>query len=355
MKFLRNIIVVLIALALAGLARLPWDDKVAADLRERRLLPEPINLDTREELGQTGLAIALGGLRPLIASMLNLEAHVHWENQDWYDLEQTYKTIVALQPRVRYYWTTGGWHLFSNAYADYSDRPGLSEGRRKRKQREFFDKGIAFLERGVEANPNDWKLWAELGNALSQNWRPVNLERAAEGFQRGFEFSGHLQLQRQHVYVLSRIPGREAESWEAAQKMWANPQNRRYNSPRTIFYALQSRAGERKFSVEEIFDNRWKAALDLPDYWFRQGEGYPMDGIKELLGELAEEYKISPQIGPLRYPPDKKFIRHPLTGKRFGTNPVTGKPRERTWRTIWMNQPRDYYRHHLRQTKSGIQ
>jgi hypothetical protein len=34
---------------------------------------------------------------------------------------------------------------------------------------------------------------------------------------------------------------------------------------------------------------------------------------------------------------------------------VTGKTHERTWRTIWMNQPRDYYRHHLRQTKSGIQ
>ncbi|MEO1844197.1 MAG: hypothetical protein ABGZ37_07965 [Akkermansiaceae bacterium] len=358
MVLVRNLIVVFAALALVGFVRLPHDNKVAADLREQHLLPVPISLDTREELGQTGLAIALGGLRPLIASMLNLQAHVHWENQEWYELEQTYHTIVALQPRTRYYWKTGAWHLYSNAYADYRDKPGLSDGRRKLKQREFFEKGIAFLERGVETNPHDWRLWAELGNALSQTWRPINLERAAEGFRKGFEYSGHIQLQRQHVYVLSRIPGREGEAWKYGREMWANPHNRKYNSPRTIFYTLQYRVKPPKweqFSVEDIFESRWMAAMDVPDYWFRQGEGYPVNGIAELLNELCEEFNIPGQVHPLRFPPEQKFTHDPLSGEPFGTNPATGQPRERRWRSIWMDRPRDIYRARLRRQRPSIE
>nr|NIP97145.1 hypothetical protein [Akkermansiaceae bacterium] len=207
-KTLRNLLVVLVALTLAGFLRQPHDDRVAAHLREQRLLPEPIALDTREELGQTGFAIALGGLRPLIAALLNLRAHVHWENQEWYELEQTYDTVVALQPRIRYYWIVASFHLASNAYADYEDRPEIPDGRRERAQKEFFRKGIAFLERGIETNPEDPRLWLELGSSLSQVWRPRDLERAAEAYKNAFRFSGHLQSQRQHVYCLSRVPGR---------------------------------------------------------------------------------------------------------------------------------------------------
>ena len=158
MKLIRNLSVVLAAVILTGLLRRPFDDRLAANMQERNLLPPPIELDTREELGQTALAIALGGLRPLAATMLNIQAHGYWEEQDWYELERSYVTIVALQPRVRYYWDTGSWHLYSNAYADYADKPGLSEGRRKRKQKEFFERGIAFLERGVQQNPQDYIL-----------------------------------------------------------------------------------------------------------------------------------------------------------------------------------------------------
>ncbi len=46
-------------------------------------------------------------------------------------LEEEYKTITTLQPKVRYYWETGSWHLAYNAYADYADKPGIPEARRR--------------------------------------------------------------------------------------------------------------------------------------------------------------------------------------------------------------------------------
>ncbi len=352
MKLIRNLSVVLAAVILTGLLRRPFDDRLAANMQERNLLPPPIELDTREELGQTALAIALGGLRPLAATMLNIQAHGYWEEQDWYELERSYVTIVALQPRVRYYWDTGSWHLYSNAYADYADKPGLSEGRRKRKQKEFFERGIAFLERGVQQNPQDWRLCRLLGNALSGNWRPQNLERAVECFAQGHAASGAPQLQRSHVYCLSRIPGRKTEAWDACREMWANEGNRRYNTPQTIFFALQSWAGETTYGMEEILGSRRHAAQKLTDYWFRQVEGFPMDGVEEMIRQLCEEFKVPSHLHPLTFPPGKTFDHDPYTRKPYPPHPITGEPRTRTWRSIWMNRPRDGYWAFLRSAEA---
>lgn len=355
MKLARNLVVVLTALILVGFIRRPYDDKVANDLRDRDLLPPPLSLDTREELGQVGLAIALGGLRPLMASMLNIQAHSHWQEQEWYELEGRYKTIVALQPRIRYYWDTGSWHLYSNAYADFATKPGLSEGRRERKKQEYFDKGIAFLERGAEANPKDWRLWAQLGNAHSSNFRPQDFGRAAACFERGYKINGHPQLLRHHVYALSRVPERADEAWEVAQRMWADEYNRRYSSPITIFYALQYRAGESTYSLEDIFGSRLVAARKLPDYWFRQVEGFPMNGVAELLGELCEEFEIPEYARPLRFPAEKEFQANPFNEKPYPLDPRTGEPKKRTWRSIWMNEPRDFYLHLLKEWEAKQQ
>ena len=60
MNTLRNLSVVLAVIVLTGFARRPFDDRLSESMQERNLLPPPIGMDTREELGQTALAIALG-------------------------------------------------------------------------------------------------------------------------------------------------------------------------------------------------------------------------------------------------------------------------------------------------------
>ncbi|MBJ06938.1 MAG: hypothetical protein CMO40_07465 [Verrucomicrobiaceae bacterium] len=348
MRFIRNLFIVLFSIVVVGLVRRPFDNRFVDSMQERNLLPPPISLDTREELGQTSLAIALGGLRPLVAAMLNIKAHTYWEQQDWYELEQGYKTIVALQPRVRYYWEIGSWHLYSNAYADYADKPGLSDGRRKLRQKEFFEKGTSFLQRGIDQNPQDWRLYYLLGSALSSNHRPQDLERAQECFAGGYARSGVPRLQRFSAYCLSRIPARKAEAWEAVRGIWTAGEHHRKPTTQTVFFALQSWAGKDDYSLEDIFGSSRKAAAQLPDYWFRQVEGFPMDGVAETLRVLCREFEVPRHLNPLLHPPEQVFEMNPLTGQAFGTHPMTGEPRTRTWRNIWMNRPRDDYLLHLR-------
>lgn len=349
MKSVRNLIVVLSVLVISGFARLPMDNKTARDLRAQDLLPDPISLDTREQLGQTSLAIALGGLRSLIASMLNLQAHNRFENQEWYELERDYQTIVALQPRTRYYWEVASWHLRSNAYADYDDKPGMTEGLRKRHQRQVFEKGIAFLERGLEHNPQDWRLWAAYGSAYSEIWRPKNLTRATEAFKTAFKLGGRFQHQRFHVYCLCRLPGRQEETWKFAKAMWEVPINRKHRTPRHIFFAMQNWAdppASERWTLEQIYGSRLQALAEIPDYWFRQNQGFPVYGLRSTLEELGEEFQVPPELHPLRFDPEKTFRISPISGKPYRYR--SGAPRSVPWRTIWMTEVRSDFLKALR-------
>ncbi len=309
----RNLAVVFAVLAASGLARLPLDERLTGGLRRRGLLQEPLSIETREDLGQTGLAIALGGLRSLIASLLNLRAHVHWENQEWFELEQTYRTIHALQPRTRYYWEVAAWHLISNAYRDYHDKPGVPPGRRRELQKRFFEKGIGFLEEGVRKNPDDWRLWATLGFSHSQPWRPRNDAAAAEAYRRAYQLSGNLQTQRHYLYALSRIPDNRAAAWETAQAVWAAPHNRKFPTVRSTYYALQQWADpppSRTLGIEEIFGSRRNALLNLADSWHLKEQGFPVYGFRETIEELCREFDVPEEIHPLRHPPRQWMGRH---------------------------------------------
>ncbi|MEC9055007.1 MAG: hypothetical protein VX633_06855, partial [Verrucomicrobiota bacterium] len=185
-------------------------------------------------------------------------------------------------------------------------------------------------------------------------WRPQDLERAAECFLHAHATSGSPLMLRNHVYCLSRIPSRKAEAWEKCREMWADEVNRRYNTPQTIFFALQSWAGETTSSPEEILGSRRKAAQKLTDYWFRQEEGlFPMDGVREMIDQLCREFKVPERLHPLSHPPDKTFDIDPYTGKVYPPHPITGEPNPRTWRTIWMSRPRDDYRVHLRSMEAA--
>ena len=357
MKLIRNLVVVFTVLALAGLAKAPFDERLESNMKERNLLPKPIELDTWEELGQTSLAIALGGLRSAITPILNIGATVDWENQEWYELEQKYRTITTLQPQTRYYWTTAAWHLYSNAYADYEDRYDIPDGSRAELQKDFFNKGIGFLERSVEENPEDWMLWKELGQALSQYWRPQDLPRSAEAYRKAHDLGGNLQSLRQNFYVLSRLPGREQDAWEAAQLTWSHEHNRQFLTVRTIYWTMQHWAREQDpnetfIPLEQMFgrpdysleQTRRVALVDLVDYWFRQLEGYPTYGLEEVINRLCRELEVPEELHPFRYSWDRNFTINPLTGESYRAHPRTKRIRPRKWRTIWMDHIRPQFR-----------
>ncbi|HCQ38956.1 MAG TPA: hypothetical protein DIV39_07355, partial [Verrucomicrobiales bacterium] len=173
-----------------------------------------------------------------------------------------------------------------------------------------------------------------------------------ECFWQGFAESGAPSLQRSYVYCLSRIPARKEEAWEQCREMWSTESNRRYNTPQTIFFALQSWAGEEAYPREQVLGSPRLALQKLTDYWFRQVEGFPMDGVAEAIDTLCSEFEVPNHLNPLAFPPEKTFSHDPFTRKPHAINPRTGEPREKKWRSIWMNRPRDTFRTHLRTTES---
>ncbi len=314
MKTTRKLLLVLLALIGVGFAKLPIEQRFAADLRERHLIQKPINLGTRQELGQTAYAVALGGLRSLVAASLNLKAYVRFEHTEWGKLEGLYNTITTLQPHSYYYWDTASWHLAYNAYADYADKPNIPDARRRYLQKEYLARGIRFLEEGIENNPEDLALRQRYVDVLTDPFKPNDLPKAVEIIR---EVQSQRELPRllhhQLLYALSRIPGRGEEAWQVAQELWTNGISRDTPSIRLIYFSLQWKflPPDQRTPLEEIFGprqdsppeprraSRQNALKYLSYYWRRKREGFPMDGVRETIELLLQEFKIPAEFSPL--------------------------------------------------------
>ena len=175
-----------------------------------------MEIGTREHIGQTSSAVALGGLRTLVATFLNLRAFTFFTEQRWADVAETFDTIVDLAPRTRYYWETGSWHhglqcgvLLPERFQAAAAAPprGLAVLDHAR--------AGAFLERGIRNNPDDWSLYASLGFLLSDSnkfpaFRDTNatFAAAAEAYRKSAETGKALgYVRRSQLYSLARVAG----------------------------------------------------------------------------------------------------------------------------------------------------
>lgn len=314
MKLARKLLVVFLALIVAGLAKHPFEKGFTDNLRERRLLVKPIDLDTRKALGQTSYAIALGGMRSLIASTKNLKAHAHFEHQEWGKLEDEFQTITTLQPHTRYYWDVASWHLAYNAYADFGDRPNIPDARRRFLQKDYLARGIRFLEDGIDSNPDDWRLRQALVRILTDPFKPNDLPKAVAALEDAITIADSPQiLHRELLYALARMPNRNEDAWRVAREVWSNPNNRDVPSVRLIYVALEFKnvAPADRTLLEEIFgprggydpkfrvQNRLQALKYLSFYWLRKREGFVMDGVRETIELLLKEFKVPVEASPL--------------------------------------------------------
>ena len=107
--------ILVVALVAFGAARMPFEAALSRELRQAGLTPPPLDIATRDKIGQTSSAVALGGLRTLVATFMNVRAFGFFQEQRWDDVADTFETIVALAPRTRYYWEPGAWHMAYNA------------------------------------------------------------------------------------------------------------------------------------------------------------------------------------------------------------------------------------------------
>lgn len=303
MKLWLKSVLLAVALLVFGAARLPFEAGLGRDFRAAGLYPPRLAVGTREHIDQTSSAVALGGLRTLVATFLNLRAFTAFTEQRWSDLAKTFDTIVDLAPRTRYYWETGSWHLAYNAASYYLHDSTLPAPRRREAWRSYIFKGREFLERGIRNKPDDWSLYASLGFLLSDaNKFPAfrdtraSFATAAAAYQKSAATGkAPAYVRRAWLYSLARVEGREAEALALARSLYAEgPKNR---TPTLLMLLLVLEAHENPAldvarRAIDLFGTPEKAYDALAGHWHRTRERFPVFGVSSAFESLEQTLSI---------------------------------------------------------------
>lgn len=210
---MRTAALVFAALLLFGAAKLPIERSLSAGRAEHDAAVLQLGLDLREQVGQIGLLAALSGFRSVIADFLFIQAHVAWERTEWARVLLLFRQVTTLQPRSTLFWDMAAWHMAWNASAaavNNPNQPRLSV--RLKAQREYFDVGRDFLERGIRHNPEKPQLYEALARLYRDKYR--DHEQAAKYFELAASKPGAPSYARRFAaYELSEVEGREQEAY----------------------------------------------------------------------------------------------------------------------------------------------
>jgi hypothetical protein len=314
-----------LAILATGAARMPVEQSITDQMREAGLLPRQLEVSTREKIGQTSAAVALGGLRTLVATFLNLRAFGFFTEQRWPNVDDTYRMIVDLAPRTRYYWETASWHQAYNAASYYQSDSSLPSLRRREAWRASILRGREILEQGINNMPDDWSLYAQLGFLLRDPNKIAAFHdldavflASSEAYGRAAEFKDAAPyVRRFEFYSLARVGGREAEALALGRRLYEeSPQN---HAPTLlcVLFALEAWENpgmDHKARALEIFGTPERALDYLGLYWQRVRERFPMHGVARALGEIYDSLDTPPnqrvlnQPLPAAYDPEDAFL-----------------------------------------------
>jgi len=287
--------VILLTIIAFGAGKLHFEDRLNHDMVEQRLIQPPLAEGAHLELGQTGAAVALGGLRSLVAAIWNLRAFLYFEDLDWIKLEQSYGIITTLQPQNIHYWKTGAWHLHTNAAVYFKENQELSPFRRNALQKKYIQKGAEFLEEGIRHNPDSWELHTTLAQLKSNPFKFPDLNLAIKHYDAALACNSlpsyrRNMFERFRFYTMTRIPSRRAEALQEGLKLYyKSPQNRTPSLVNYIF-ALQNAlhvSKEKRIPDNQLYPNKKLQLQWLKNLWKRRNEGFPVDGVYEKIEELT--------------------------------------------------------------------
>lgn len=211
---MRRIAIAIFLILLFGAIRTPFEMSLQSAQSEAHFRKTELSLDLRERIGQMSFLAALSGFRSLVAAVLWIEAHVAWERTEWGRMAGLFDTVTSLQPRSLLYWDMAAWHMAWNAsVAALNDEKQPSEIMRQRAQRQYFDLGRNFLERGIRNNPDRPLLYERLGVMLRDKFEDHCA--AAQAFKQASEFpDAPPYVKRFAAYELAKCPGKERQAYE---------------------------------------------------------------------------------------------------------------------------------------------
>lgn len=218
---------VLLAILLWGAVKLPAEHALFHARGQQHRAALPLDLGLREQIGQLGFVAALSGLRSVVADFLFIQAHVAWERTDWSRVLLLFRQVTTLQPRSLLFWDMAAWHMAWNAgAAALNDPTQPRQALRVKAQREYFDLGRDFLERGIRNNPNRPQLYEAMARLYRDKYR--DHARASEYFEKAAEQPGAPRYARRFAaYELSYVEGREREAYERLRQLYEKGEDER--------------------------------------------------------------------------------------------------------------------------------
>lgn len=235
--------VVIAALLLFGLARLPAERSLEADIRAANLRGATLDIGLREQIGQLAYAAALSGFRSLVAAFLWIEAHTAWEQTAWGRMAGLFQSVTSLQPRSLVYWDLASWHMAWNASVAARENPKEpSEFLRRRAEREYHELGRDFLRRGIANNPDSYLLQERLGIMLRDKF--ADHCGAADAFTSAAAIPGApAYVKRLAAYELAACKGREREAYERLRAIYLLGEDERLPRVITLINELETKLG----------------------------------------------------------------------------------------------------------------
>lgn len=278
---------------------MPFENNLFKREYEAEVLPAVITPESQYAMGQQIAFASLGGLRPMVASMLNIDAFAFFRKRDWPGLEKRYGEIVTLNPKNPIYWKQGAEFLGVDAAISYRSREDLPAAERYAGYRSYLKKGRDFLNEGIRANPDDWSLYVHKGQLLSNVYNYPDFEQAAAAYHEANRLGAPQLYQRMEFYCLARVPGKSREAWALGRALFNNKNNRLPSLVTTLF-ALENRLdipAAQRIPFNELFPTTEIAREELT-LQLTNGLGYPEDGVAEALSKLPPPKESPPQQAP---------------------------------------------------------
>ena len=216
-----RIFVVVLSVILFGAMKLPAELALSAAHRRLHFRAVDFDPELREQIGQLGFIAGLSGFRALVADVLFVQAHMAWERTEWGRVLLLFRQVTTLQPRALLFWDMAAWHMAWNASAAAirdTTQPRLAL--RIKAQREYFQLGKDFLERGIKNNPDRPQLYEALARLYRDKYK--DHEHAAEFFEKAAALPGAPgYAKRFAAYELSYCEGREREAYDRLHALYA--------------------------------------------------------------------------------------------------------------------------------------
>lgn len=223
----RRILLAVFILGLWAPFKIIWEQQITHQQDILRYHGVTMTRQLRDDLGQ-GLTIGvLSGMRSVVADLIWLSVTIAWENQEWFKMGGYINLCTALQPRCTTFWDIGGWQLAWNAsVAAAHDPKQPNELRRIKNSRFWIDKGLDVYKRGIENNPDYWRLWS--GTALLYQQRLNDARTAAYYYQKASELPNAPVFLERFPAIMYENAGDNQAAYEAWKALWERltPQER---------------------------------------------------------------------------------------------------------------------------------